>query len=126
MICLLAGCFLGVLVSAGCWVSWTCPVLLPWGFSPGCSHVAPWGPPHCPVCRRPAGKGWVPVLLSCGQGSWVEWVTRTVAAASPEGQPMAPASCKQREQRGAGKLLHPPPSSLVLGTSGREGKNSGA
>lgn len=37
-------------------------------------------------------------------GSWVEWVTRTVAAASLKGCPVTPVSCKEREQREAGEL----------------------
>lgn len=65
-------------------------------------------------CGRPgrsggsAGRGWVPGPCPRARGSWIEQVTGLVAAASPEGQRAAPASCRGKQRRGARELLHPP------------------
>lgn len=69
----------------------------------------------------------MPGTSPCGQGSWVERVTWMVAAASPKGQLVAPASCKERERRGAGELLLPPSIQSGAGylPKEREKKNPG-
>lgn len=93
MIFLLAGCFLEVLVPCVGWVLRSCPVPVPRGwFSLGWSLAVPWG------CS--AGTGWVPDPSGRAQGSWVEQVSGMVAAVSPEGQQVAPASCRDRQRRG--------------------------
>lgn len=117
----LAGWVLGVLVPATCWVPRACPVLVSQRISLGCSHAVPWGPPRCPVCWGLHVKGWVPGSAPCSQ-SWVEGLPWMAAVAVPKAELMVLVSCKRKEWRGAGELLHPccPPSCLELGTSRRD------
>lgn len=103
----LAGCSLEVLVPSVGSVLRPCPVLAPQGeFSLRWSLEMPWGPPG--RSGGSAGRGWVPGPWLRAQGSWIEQVTGMVAAACPEGQRAAPTSCRERQRRGAGELLHPP------------------
>lgn len=115
MIFLLAGCFLEALVPSVGWVLRSCPVPVPRGwFSPGWSLAVPWG--------SSAGTGWVPGPSARAQGSWVEQVTAMVVAVSPEGQRVAPASCRDRQRRGAGSCCLPriPPGAGHLQQGRRE------